>query len=426
VGKLFDYFHFLRKKPSLTGSVDAINEQRVAGWARDSSRPDRRLTVTVALGDTVLGATEAAIPRPDLLTAGIGDGRFGFDFKFGRVLSPFEVNAIMVMVEGAPLTVRPGARRSLPAVTVDGTGGDRSPYRSRFGGLWTDRGDARQVLADKHRDGAVSDAEAERLSKWIDDGYVVLRNVVDPGLLEAVLRDIGRAYDGELGLLFREIVVDGCTALVPVSERYGQEIDVRDCKLIDLYIRSKAALDTVLHASTVGFLNLIFEKPALVFQSIYLEYGSQQPGHQDSAYVPLTAPMKLAASWTALEDIRPGSGELFVHPRSQTVPEFLFEGRYKNQPTGSTESRLYTEHLVNQVVMAALPDTKFMATAGDVLIWGADTIHGGSKITAPGATRRSLVAHYCPIDVRPQYFDEACTVHKYREDSAYTFAERGY
>jgi phytanoyl-CoA hydroxylase len=241
-----------------------------------------------------------------------------------------------------------------------------------------------------------------------------------------VLHDIERAYDGELGLLFREIGIDGGTALVPVSERYGQEIDVRDCKLIDLYFRSKAALDTVLHGTTMSFLNLTFDKPALVFQSLYLEYGSQQPGHQDSAYLPLTAPMQLAASWTALEDVRPGSGELFVRPRSHTVPEFLFEGCYKNQPTGSTESRLYTEHLIKQVALAALPETKFMAAAGDVLIWGADTIRGGSKITDPLSTRRSLVAHYCPIDVRPQYFDETCHVKEYREDCAFTFAERGY
>jgi ectoine hydroxylase-related dioxygenase (phytanoyl-CoA dioxygenase family) len=417
VGRLFDYFHFLRRKSSFAGSADHLNEQRVSGWVRDSSRPERRLTVSIALRGEVIGTTEAALPRPDLVAAGIGDGRYGFDFRFGRVLSPAEVDAISISVDGAPIPFLRGAKRSLPAVTA----GDRGPYRSRFGGLWTDREDARDILADKHRDRTVTDQEAEQLSKWIEDGYVVLRSAIDPRLTEAVLRDVERAYNGELGLLFREIFANGGIALVPVSERYGGETDVRNCKLIDLYLRSKAALDTVLHETTTRFLNLIFEKPALVFQSLYLEYGSQQPGHQDSAFVPLTAPMQLAASWTALEDIRPGSGELFIYPRSHTIPEFLFEGRYKNQPTASSEARLYTDHLVNEVAVF-----KFMASIGDVLIWGADTIHGGSAITTPGATRRSLVAHYCPIDVRPQYFDEGCTVRKFREDCAYTFAERGY
>jgi hypothetical protein len=44
---------------------------------------------------------------------------------------------------------------------------------------------------------------------------------------------------------------------------------------------------------------------------------------------------------------------------------------------------------------------KRSAATGDVLIRGADTIHGGSEILDPAATRRSLVAHYCPIDVSP-------------------------
>jgi hypothetical protein len=62
-------------------------------------------------------------------------------------------------------------------------------------------------------------------------------------LVEAVRRDIDRAYRGELGLLFREIFTEEGTTLIPITDRYRSETDVRDCNLIDLYIRSKAALD---------------------------------------------------------------------------------------------------------------------------------------------------------------------------------------
>jgi hypothetical protein len=225
--RLAAYLRSIVGRPSvITGSVDAVNDQRVAGWVRDPSRPDRRLTVSVAIAGELVGSTEASIPRPDLLEAGIGDGRFGFDFKFGRVLSPAEVDAISLATEGAPLTIRPGLRRSLSAATV-GAGGSRGPYRSRFGGLWTDRDDAKLVLAGKHRDGAITDQEAEYLSKWIDDGYVVLRSAIESRLVEAVRRDIDRAYRGELGLLFREILTDGGIALVPITERYGSETNIR-------------------------------------------------------------------------------------------------------------------------------------------------------------------------------------------------------
>lgn len=238
--RLAAYLRSVLAKPScLIGSVDAINEQCVAGWVRDQRSPDLRLGVSVALAGEVIGRTEASLPRPDLVAAGIGDGRFGFDFKFGRVLSPAEVDKISVIAEGVPLGIRPGARRPLLAVAAGDN--DRGPYRSRFGGLWTDRSDAQEVLARKHCDGAVTDQEAEHLAKWIDDGYVVLRSAIDTGLAEAVLRDIERAYRGELGLLFREIVTAGGIALVPIDERYGAETNLRDCKLIDLYVRSKTA-----------------------------------------------------------------------------------------------------------------------------------------------------------------------------------------
>jgi hypothetical protein len=39
-----------------------------------------------------------------------------------------------------------------------------------------------------------------------------------------------------------------------------------------------------------------------------------------------------------------------------------------------------------------------------------------------GALWRTTVR--CPVDVRPQYFDETCRIRKYSEESAYTFAER--
>ena len=45
----------------------------------------------------------------------------------------------------------------------------------------------------------------------------------------------------------------------------------------------------------------------------------------------------------------------------------------------------------------------FMARKADALIWAADLAHGGSPITDPALTRRSLVTHYTPESVLPNY-----------------------
>jgi ectoine hydroxylase-related dioxygenase (phytanoyl-CoA dioxygenase family) len=46
----------------------------------------------------------------------------------------------------------------------------------------------------------------------------------------------------------------------------------------------------------------------------------------------------------------------------------------------------------------------FLPRKGDVLIWAADLAHGGSAVTDPALTRRSLVGHYCPSRAEPVYF----------------------
>ncbi|MEA2145678.1 MAG: hypothetical protein QOG59_1265, partial [Solirubrobacteraceae bacterium] len=60
--------------------------------------------------------------------------------------------------------------------------------------------------------------------------------------------------------------------------------------------------------------------------------------------------------------------------------------------------------MLTNVERMGLRDRSFLAHKGDVLIWSADLAHGGSPITDPELTRKSLVGHYCPERVEPIYF----------------------
>jgi hypothetical protein len=48
---------------------------------------------------------------------------------------------------------------------------------------------------------------------------------------------------------------------------------------------------------------------------------------------------------------------------------------------------------------------RFHPKKGDALIWHADLVHGGSPRTLAGVTRQSLVTHYAPVDVDPEWFE---------------------
>lgn len=101
-------------------------------------------------------------------------------------------------------------------------------------------------------------------------------------------------------------------------------------RLLDLHAFSENARLAFAAPKVVEFLSAIFETKPKAFQSLMFWKGSQQAIHKDTAYVQIDgAPMHLAASWLALEDIAPGTGELEYYVGSHRAPDFLFAGKHK-------------------------------------------------------------------------------------------------
>ena len=64
----------------------------------------------------------------------------------------------------------------------------------------------------------------------------------------------------------------------------------------------------------------------------------------------------------------------------------------------------------------------FLPKRGDTLIWAAELVHGGNPITA-GHTRKGIVAHYCPREVAPLYFESRRReIKRHEKNSYYTTA----
>ncbi len=242
------------------------------------------------------------------------------------------------------------------------------------------------------------DDEVENLRTWIERGYVILRGAVSPEIVERVDRDVQSAWDTVDGRV--KIELNGVvSSLTP-------ELRGEHYKLVDLYVRSQAALDAAFAAPIRRFLELIFEDELLLFQSLSFERGSEQPIHQDTAYVVVAPPMAFAASWIALEDVQPGSGELAYHPGSHRFPEKVFKGgaRNWNRKRDGLEARdQYEAALHTEARAQGIELEKFLPKKGDVLLWSADLAHGGTQVSDRNLSRRSLVSHYCPAQARPYY-----------------------
>jgi hypothetical protein len=65
--------------PEVVGYVEAVTADRLLGWAWMPATPDLRVEVEVRLGAEIIAQTVADLPRADLATNGIGDGRHAFE-----------------------------------------------------------------------------------------------------------------------------------------------------------------------------------------------------------------------------------------------------------------------------------------------------------------------------------------------------------
>ncbi|WP_426955049.1 hypothetical protein [Muricoccus radiodurans] len=175
---------------TIRGSVDSLTPDGASGWAFGSG-PERPLVVQAILDGRVIGETVAEGDRPDLSAAGLGDGRCGFAMAFHEApIDPALLPFVSIRPRGGdvelPRTNLTGYGDFFRAVHARYPGAGR--HRSVFGGLWTDRTDARRLLAGRVATGATPAGLQEGLRAFIGEGFVVLRDVLSPAGLAADVR----------------------------------------------------------------------------------------------------------------------------------------------------------------------------------------------------------------------------------------------
>jgi autotransporter-associated beta strand protein len=99
------------------GNLDGIDGNSITGWAYDPERPDQPVTLEVLDGDGLLAQVVANRYRDDLVEAGYGDGRHGFELRLASGLSPLTSHCIRVRRAGGgvELTGSPLVLKARPA-----------------------------------------------------------------------------------------------------------------------------------------------------------------------------------------------------------------------------------------------------------------------------------------------------------------------
>ncbi|WP_176591895.1 phytanoyl-CoA dioxygenase family protein [Sphingobium sp. EM0848] len=274
---------------------------------------------------------------------------------------------------------------------------EEATYHSKFGGLWIDRSDWRQEITARGLDAT----EASMVTDFVDNGYVILEGAAPHHLVDAFQRKIELAFrEGNDQVLYQKHGQQ-------VVQYLNEPADRKGGRVVDSFVPLSEALDLFSVPRLMNFFKLIFDAHPLLFQSLSFDQGSQQGLHQDTAYVVVNRPLELAACWIALEDVRPGSGQLVYAPGSHRRPDWDFGGNKKHwdpSQDGPDTHNAWSVDVAEQAKRSDRGIVPFYAKKGDILIWHADLAHGGAPVENDDLTRQSLVGHFCPQTAAPYYF----------------------
>ncbi len=382
----------------IRGAFERLDRHGLSGWITIVGAPELKPLLDVVLDGRTIGQCRAEGNREDVKRSGFGDGHCEFRFDFPPEMAEADAARVRLRFCETDLFLEMPER---PAAAGAATGARETI--SRFGGLWIDRADWIDRLAERHRLGLISEVLAERLFRFVRDGYLVIEKAVPAVVCDRINEDLEWLWQNPPPTMRMEThePAGDLRVIVPdLAYRGGRT------KLLDLFSFSMAARAAVSAPPVIEFLRAIFEDKPQAFQSLSFWKGSQQPMHKDTAYVRVDGnPLALAATWLALEDIEPGTGELEYFVGSHRAPDYCFGGASKWMTTADADYG--AEH---DKFLASLHDdarkynyakASFLARKGDVLIWHADLSHGGSRVTQPERTRRSLVTHFCPASTSP-------------------------
>lgn len=173
-------------------------------------------------------------------------------------------------------------------------------------------------------------------------------------------------------------------------------------KINDLYMKDEGFRDALVsYRLSMVLEHLMVDRPVLI-NTLSIEFGTQQGMHLDSLYMTPHSPFNLVGVWVALEDGAEDTGPLFYYPKSHLIKPYKFSnGRFG---AVSDEMKHWESYMKEEIRRYDLKREVFIPKKGDVLIWSAYLLHGGSPVKDHGKTRKSIVSHYfAESDARRAY-----------------------
>lgn len=249
---------------------------------------------------------------------------------------------------------------------------------------WLDRPDTESIIIDRLTRGELSAGQADLCRRFARDGYVILERFFEPTLCDEVWSHYEAAVQAG--------------RVEPSPERKGQD-DPHPGHVMNAHLQVPEIGRLFAAERLLEVISLLLGQPAVPFQTLMFPKGREQKAHSDSIHMTTYPLGYLAASWIACEDIHPDSGALMYYPGTHRLPYVfshevgLSPDEFRQHGYAAVEAK-YEPYIETLLANSRFERHVFTPAKGDVLIWHANLLHGGSPRRDLRHSRKSLVGHY--------------------------------
>ncbi|MBC7748561.1 MAG: phytanoyl-CoA dioxygenase family protein [Methylotenera sp.] len=238
---------------------------------------------------------------------------------------------------------------------------------------WLDLGDSKKLLESNPELQVIPDRFKVSLKNWSENGFSILENFFSGNEVDTINSEVAKLLaQGEIKWKHKN-------------------------KLMFATEKSNILHNTVIQPLLINILSMLMGKKVFLFQSINFYKGSEQSAHSDIVHMTTFPQGYLIAVWIALEDVSLDQGPLFYYPGSHKLPYFMNSDYDHGGNKYFLGKRVYKnyENAISSLISDKNFERKtFEAKKGDLLIWHANLLHGGSPILRPDSTRKSMVLHF--------------------------------
>ena len=261
----------------------------------------------------------------------------------------------------------------------------------------------------------------EQKKFWRENGYLILPAFFDRQDIDAVneIVESRMAAPGSFGGATVDPLHGSFAGKRFRAAEAPKEVWTGAVKINDLFLDEPAVMKLALGERLTALLTELLDGAPAVCNSLNFIWGSQQPAHVDSWFMPAPIPSnwlklrirrrfghhalvrrlvpevwnpRLAVSSVCLEDVGKNAGPLVFYPRSHKIPPYRSSDGMYTFPV--SEAPLCREYVQREIKKRGLTPEHFIGRKGDVFLWHGQLVHGGAAIMDKQQTRKTLVTHY--------------------------------